>query len=74
MDQWRDLVDFDVPVVTSAEAASTIGPRLFGYDEAAGTAWKAPGRSAVGVGRLSSRSVRGHDCAVRGVRGSAVHD
>lgn len=29
MDQWRDLVDFEVvPVVTSAEAASTIGPRL----------------------------------------------
>jgi hypothetical protein len=29
MDQWKDLVDFEViPVVTSAEAASTIGPRL----------------------------------------------
>jgi hypothetical protein len=29
MDEWKDLVDFDVvPVVTSAEAASTIGPRL----------------------------------------------
>jgi hypothetical protein len=29
MEQWRDLVDFEVvPVVTSAEAASTIGPRL----------------------------------------------
>lgn len=29
MDQWRDLVDFEVvPVVTSAEAASTIGARL----------------------------------------------
>lgn len=29
MDQWKDLVDFEViPVVTSAEAALTIGPRL----------------------------------------------
>ena len=29
MDQWRDLVDFEVaPVVSSAEATSTIGPRL----------------------------------------------
>ena len=29
MEQWKDLVDFEVvPVVTSAEAASTIGPRL----------------------------------------------
>jgi Protein of unknown function (DUF3303) len=29
MDEWKDLVDFEViPVVTSAEAASTIGPRL----------------------------------------------
>jgi hypothetical protein len=29
MNQWKDLVDFEVvPVVTSAEAASTIGPRL----------------------------------------------
>jgi hypothetical protein len=29
MDQWKDLVDFEVvPIVTSAEAASTIGPRL----------------------------------------------
>ena len=29
MDQWKDLVDFEViPVVTSAEAASAIGPRL----------------------------------------------
>lgn len=29
MDQWKDLVDFEVvPVVTSADAASTIGPRL----------------------------------------------
>ena len=29
MDQWSDLVDFEViPVITSAEAASTIGPRL----------------------------------------------
>jgi hypothetical protein len=29
MDQWKDLVDFEVvPVVTSAEAASMIGPRL----------------------------------------------
>ena len=28
-DQWKDLVDFEViPVVTSAEAASAIGPRL----------------------------------------------
>jgi len=27
MEQWRDLVDFDVvPVVTSAEAASRVGP------------------------------------------------
>lgn len=29
MDQWNDLVDFEVvPVVTSAEAASIIGPRI----------------------------------------------
>lgn len=29
MDEWKDLVDFEViPVVTSAEAASTIGSRL----------------------------------------------
>ena len=29
IDQWKDLVDFEVfPVVTSAEAASTIEPRL----------------------------------------------
>lgn len=29
MDQWRDLVDFQViPVVTSAEAASLLGPQL----------------------------------------------
>ncbi len=29
MDEWKDLVDFEViPVVTSAEAASAIGPRL----------------------------------------------
>ena len=29
MDQWKDLVDFEViPVITSAEAASTIGARL----------------------------------------------
>jgi Protein of unknown function (DUF3303) len=29
IDQWRDLVDFEVfPVVTSAEAASAIEPRL----------------------------------------------
>ena len=29
IDQWKDLVDFEVvPVVTSAEAASAIGPRL----------------------------------------------
>ncbi len=28
MDQWNDLVDFDViPVITSAEAMSAIGPR-----------------------------------------------
>ena len=29
MDAWRDLVDFEViPVVTSAEAAAAIAPRL----------------------------------------------
>ena len=29
MDQWKDLVDFEViPVVTSTEAASMIAPRL----------------------------------------------
>lgn len=29
MDRWKDLVDFEViPVVTSSEAAATIGPRL----------------------------------------------
>jgi hypothetical protein len=29
MDQWKDLVDFEVvPVVTSAEAVAAIGPRL----------------------------------------------
>ena len=29
MDQWKDIVDFQViPVVTSAEAAATIAPRL----------------------------------------------
>jgi hypothetical protein len=29
MDQWKDLVEFEVvPVVTSAEAASAIGPQL----------------------------------------------
>jgi hypothetical protein len=29
LDQWKDLVDFEVtPVVTSAEAAATIAPRL----------------------------------------------
>lgn len=29
MEQWKDLVDFEViPIVTSAEAASTIAPRL----------------------------------------------
>jgi hypothetical protein len=29
LDQWRDIVDFDVlPVMTSAEAASTVQPRL----------------------------------------------
>jgi hypothetical protein len=29
MDQWKDLVDFEVvPVITSAEAASAIGPQL----------------------------------------------
>ena len=29
MNQWKDLVDFEVvPVVTSAEAASRIGPQL----------------------------------------------
>ena len=29
MDRWRDLVDFEVlPVVTSAEAAAAIAPRL----------------------------------------------
>jgi hypothetical protein len=29
MDQWKDLVDFEViPVVTSAEAAARIAPRL----------------------------------------------
>jgi hypothetical protein len=29
MDAWKDLVDFEViPVVTSAEAAATIAPRL----------------------------------------------
>lgn len=28
-DQWRDIVDFDVlPVMTSAEAAAAIAPRL----------------------------------------------
>jgi len=29
MDQWKDLVDFEViPVVTSAEAAAAVAPRL----------------------------------------------
>jgi hypothetical protein len=29
IDRWRDLADFEVtPVVTSAEAAAAIGPRL----------------------------------------------
>jgi hypothetical protein len=29
MDQWKDLIDFEViPVMTSAEAVSTIGPRV----------------------------------------------
>lgn len=29
MDEWKDLVDFEViPVVTSAEAAAAIAPRL----------------------------------------------
>lgn len=29
MDQWKDLVDFEVtPVITSAEAASAMRPRL----------------------------------------------
>lgn len=29
MDQWKDIVDFEViPVITSAEAASAISPRL----------------------------------------------
>jgi hypothetical protein len=29
MDQWKDLVDFEIiPVVTSAEAAAAVAPRL----------------------------------------------
>ena len=33
IDQWKDLVDFEIiPVVTSAEAASAIAPRLAATD------------------------------------------
>jgi hypothetical protein len=29
MDQWKDLVDFElIPVVTSAEAAAAVAPRV----------------------------------------------